>query len=628
MVFQCDLSFKPCFSESCRNHDGNSSICWIFMFVQFLTALFLLSFTRVRRRWNKCYFCRRKVRKKLGKRFVSGNLVDHHSIDDSSIVKEMMFPVLEGRGSSAFANVEPDGNDWDPQHMNSTSNPDELSNHNLNGIDIGDEEPEDFLPVHIKEGEEVGDKKGASHIDDLPHSPKEKKTVNSSNDKTRVKSLRTNDSQTPWDASRKEFVSKRLSNDSVHCRTDEKNPVLRTYRSQQNFLKNNDDISILFPSEYLPEYVPLSAGYNVSQSWQIMKSILNSKEAFELITVAAGSSFLSSGLSSIVAMVYQYERAFNTNCSLDTDVEGVHYTEWIESNGIALKTTIDGYKFLPIFLLLGYMGFLVQRWRTFMLTCHSIQGRMNDIGVLCGGEPSVPIQEADKIKLWNIYRLLNVIHILTLKSFSPSLKDLSIEPDYVEKLALLTINEAINISLMEIKAREGVVALLVHEVKELFESNNSSYAVNTVMEKICGLRGACASLHDLFVQDNPNEYIVSMKALIGVYCGLVVIGFPLILGTSPTVGCFQPVSLIGTFFVVFSLGFPLLLFNKLQNPFADNGIDVNNLIAGTELSLFQNLRAMWHFHTGGNSIVRAKRANYARQHRFSYTTMKGSFGEL
>ena len=79
---------------------------------------------------------------------------------------------------------------------------------------------------------------------------------------------------------------------------------------------------------------------------------------------------------------------------------------------------------------------------------------------------------------------------------------------------------------------------------------------------------------------------------------------------------------------VLSLGFPLLLFNKLQNPFADNGIDVNNLIAGTELTLFQNLRAMWHFNRGGNSIVRAKRANYAKQHRFSYSTRKGEFGEL
>ena len=126
-----------------------------------------------------------------------------------------------------------------------------------------------------------------------------------------------------------------------------------------------------------------------------------------------------------------------------------------------------------------------------MSICHTIQGRMNDIGALYGGELSVPIQKATKLKLQNIYRLLNVIHIL--------------ESDYVEKLALLTINEAINISLMEMKAREGVVALLVHEVKELFESNNSSYAVNTVMEKICGLRGAAGELHDLFVQDNPNE---------------------------------------------------------------------------------------------------------------------------
>lgn len=182
----------------------------------------------------------------------------------------------------------------------------------------------------------------------------------------------------------------------------------------------------------------------------------------------------------------------------------------------------DGYKFLPIFLLLAYMSFLVNRWRMFLATCHSIQGRIHDIGLLCGSVPNIPVKEATKEKIWNIYRYLNVIHILCLKSFSPSLKVLAIESDYVTELGLLTADEAITISMMEIKARDGVLTLLAHAVAELFqeESNSSQlkdinynrcHAHNvTVLDQICRLRGTCSQLHDLFVRGTTSCLLIGI----------------------------------------------------------------------------------------------------------------------
>ena len=78
----------------------------------------------------------------------------------------------------------------------------------------------------------------------------------------------------------------------------------------------------------------------------------------------------------------------------------------------------------------------------------------------------------------------------------------------------------------------------------------------------------------------------------------MVIGFPLILsGNSPAVGCFQPISLIGSFMTLVSLSFPRVLCRKMANPFSKGGIDVDSLIANSELTSFQTLRILWDFET-------------------------------
>ena len=49
--------------------------------------------------------------------------------------------------------------------------------------------------------------------------------------------------------------------------------------------------------------------------------------------------------------------------------------DWIMGHSAPFRTAIDAFKFLPTFLLLAYIAFLVDRWRQFLVTCHSLQGK-------------------------------------------------------------------------------------------------------------------------------------------------------------------------------------------------------------------------------------------------------------
>lgn len=129
------------------------------------------------------------------------------------------------------------------------------------------------------------------------------------------------------------------------------------------------------------------------------------------------------------------------------------------------------------------------------------------------------------------------------------------------------------------------------------------------------------------------------------------IGFPLILsGDSPAVGCFQPISLIGSFMTLVSLSFPRVLCRKMANPFSKGGIVVDSLIANSELTSFQTLRILWDFETPeskdsdtntdceteSSSSIRNERiaadnkADVPRRmlKRFKSFATKGEFGEL
>ena len=110
-----------------------------------------------------------------------------------------------------------------------------------------------------------------------------------------------------------------------------------------------------------------------------------------------------------------------------------------------------------------------------MVTCHCIQGRYHDIGVLCGTLPSMPVTESTKKKLYTIYRYLNVMHILCMKSFSPSLKELNDELHiFVTPLNLLIEDELLAIAGMENRAMPGMITMLFHEIDDLILTESGS----------------------------------------------------------------------------------------------------------------------------------------------------------
>eukprot|EP00421_Protoceratium_reticulatum_P006196 CAMPEP_0168361582 /NCGR_PEP_ID=MMETSP0228-20121227/2740_1 /TAXON_ID=133427 /ORGANISM="Protoceratium reticulatum, Strain CCCM 535 (=CCMP 1889)" /LENGTH=496 /DNA_ID=CAMNT_0008374263 /DNA_START=274 /DNA_END=1767 /DNA_ORIENTATION=+ len=417
-------------------------------------------------------------------------------------------------------------------------------------------------------------------------------------------------------------------------------PVFKTKRSEENFMKGNYDETIEYPSDYKPEYVTLYQN-NGATAMSVLNAIFSQKGSRDLIRTSAGFAFLAAGISSSFGIVFSYGKLIKDNCEGDGDIYA-QLKDWLMSGAQAFDHTVDSFKFLPIFLVLAAFAFLVDRWKNFMVTCHTVQGRINDIGVLCGTIPSAPVAKSLKIRLYTIYRYLNVIHILCLKSFSPYLKrlnnDLSI---FRTELNLLTEEEVIAITGMENKARDGMITLLAHAIDDLLAETNREEKVlipkGTVLStKVCDLRSECAKLHDLFVRDNPNEYTVSIAMFIHIFKALLLLASPLGLFQEAAFGvlrCLQPGVFIGVFFTFVALSFPVVLFRALQNPFAENGgIDTDNLIASTELGLFQTTRALWN--KGGKDYRLRQSLSSERFHICSLrrsacgTSFKGEFGEL
>ncbi len=236
-----------------------------------------------------------------------------------------------------------------------------------------------------------------------------------------------------------------------------------------------------------------------------------------------------------------------------------------------------------------------------------------------------------------------MVHILCLKSFSPKLKALNDDMSlFVTELNLLTEEEMELVLTTENKARDAMLGMLSHAIDDLLEDTDKTHIIvpkGTVLAgKVCDLRSECSKLHDLFVRDNPNEYVVSVVLFTSMFKLLVILSCPAFM-SDDTVFCVQPAVLIGVFCIFLSLSFPRALFRALQNPFSENGgINVDNLIASTELCLFQTTRILWrkvdkeNDSSAGSDMARISKRHQLvtmRQNcRFRKSHLKGTFGDL
>ena len=511
------IKLRPCLQESHACYDGESSTvsCWIVTFAQLFLALIFLSYPVIK----KVMFCMTTGERKRYKSLRRGNSRKHcdgEEEDSSTTGRFTPSPILKRAG-------------------NKVETPSSI---------LMQQRKDVCAKVHFQP-EETGERFEDPPPDASDSSVTCRYTENFLSDET-DKRNDLNGSSEVGESLRNLILSQEATD----------SPVFRTNRSEENFLKQNDNETIQYPSDYESEYTTLHQNNGVTPS-SVLKSVLSLEDARDMIRTSVGFAFLAATVSSFYAILFSYGEYIQEHCGDRDDVLiHAHRRQWVESGANALQETIDSFKFLPIFLLLAAFAFLVDRWRRFMVTCHVIQGRLNDIGLLCGTLPdSSPLKESSQRKLYTIYRYLNGVHILCLKSFSPSLRhfngDISL---FAMTLNLLTEEEVRIVSAMENKARDGMISLLSHAIDDLMLETDKEHILIpkgvVLSSKVCGLRAKCAKLHDLFVRDNPNEYTVSIGMFVNCFKILVVLSSPLCYfqrSSSGYLACFQPGVLIGVF---------------------------------------------------------------------------------
>mmetsp|Transcript_15564 Transcript_15564/g.23317 ORF Transcript_15564/g.23317 Transcript_15564/m.23317 type:complete len:527 (-) Transcript_15564:156-1736(-) len=387
-------------------------------------------------------------------------------------------------------------------------------------------------------------------------------------------------------------------------------PLSNTDRSERNFVKNVADATILYPSKSRPEYVPYPH-LNFFEHIQTKLFVFSNDEYIQsrMVSCAALAS-LSSAASSTLAMLFEHER-HKQDCMEGLELEYTSSTkEWFMGQKDPFGDTLDSFKFLPIFLILAYIAFLVNRWRDFMITSHTIQGRIQDVGILVGSVPDNPVTKEEKKQIYKIYRFLNAVHIMCYKSFMRDefKNDDSVYSQLVE-MDLLTEKEGIHLGSMGKKVREGLCSRILCEIDVLLSLTTKKYAESksiVLNDKICDLRGTMAKLHDTFVRDNPNEYILAMQVLVYCYILLIITGYPILMfsDNNAAFSCVQPLAFFGTFFTLVSLQMPFILFERLDNPFdAHDDINAENLVASTELALFISMRSQFEANDAEKDIM-------------------------
>jgi hypothetical protein len=305
---------------------------------------------------------------------------------------------------------------------------------------------------------------------------------------------------------------------------------------------------------------------------------------------------ICSGISTFFWIMVDHEDM----CSTETIFE-----DWVRQIGNSSDTIVKNYVFYPVFLLSGYLTFVLSRWRAFMINCHTIQGRIHDVALLCGCAVGASPRSEVRKRLFVIYRYLNLIHALCYLNVSPMLEGLDLETDFVDELGLLKDEEAIILMGVGNKIRETVIAWLVAEVSALLlmEGVNRQFVEVDLANGTRGIRAITTKHHDLFVRDNPNLFTGCLVMVVNIFLVLTLSSYPFSLFVHTPRAfpfpCFQPITMLGVFVLLASYQTAYCLIVRLRNPFTWNKdrIKVDSLMASTDRATFALLRATFRSDT-------------------------------
>ena len=230
-------------------------------------------------------------------------------------------------------------------------------------------------------------------------------------------------------------------------------PVFTKHRREfADFVRSNSDPELSRP----PPYPTERWTNDLTNRWTMYRYLFLFQLRDEFLRAAAWA-LLASSFTTLLHMLLERERF---------DALGVEpvFAALLAAARETIGDAQSLFKFYPIFLLQGYVGYAVVRWREFVQIGYRIQGRIHDVALICGGALARPHEDASKQLAFRLYRYLNLAHFLCYATKHEWFKRLETLSTCV-RLGLLTEAERAYLGPMANKQRDTVLGWLSAEIQ-------------------------------------------------------------------------------------------------------------------------------------------------------------------
>jgi len=351
-------------------------------------------------------------------------------------------------------------------------------------------------------------------------------------------------------------------------------------RTEQNFVRGSDDPDIRLPP---PSAMEIESPY---YSRLVLSGYLRHRHFVNIFILSLGWALISGSMGTMISL---YHHA-NINDS----------AAWVERSQKNLGALLGDFKWLPTFMLGGYLAFYVQRWRQFIFAAWQVEGRLKDLGIIIGSEVRDPDDPATRSLLYRVYRYMVLAMALQYKSVMPQLRDAG--PDLfriLQKKGLLEPQETPVLAPQGSRMRDAVLSWIALEVKANGPTKTGLLTGNceiSVMDKLTACRGSMMYFHGNNFYPQPNMWSAFMMMLVDMYCGLMILTYPFKMLTPIAVTRLtglQPITVLSVFLMTLCFWGAEAIVFALARPFAGrvDTFNMDALIAGTEQTLFASLRA-------------------------------------
>eukprot|EP00277_Geminigera_cryophila_P024202 CAMPEP_0179462078 /NCGR_PEP_ID=MMETSP0799-20121207/44575_1 /TAXON_ID=46947 /ORGANISM="Geminigera cryophila, Strain CCMP2564" /LENGTH=923 /DNA_ID=CAMNT_0021264863 /DNA_START=81 /DNA_END=2854 /DNA_ORIENTATION=- len=371
--------------------------------------------------------------------------------------------------------------------------------------------------------------------------------------------------------------------------------IFKHIRTYENFILPNVDASLGLPpaggNDRWASTLARSAlyPYLFFSSGDGLKSVLLTGVAF---------GFFTGALSTLFYLIVRWQTfqldvvAFQGGHP--TRMEGT-FMQIIEKCSGQISGLINAFLLLPSFLLLGYLGYAVSRWRGFQDLSFWILGSLNSTALVVGSSTNDGAHShASKRLTYRVYRYLTVTHILCHKVLGMNRWLTALTFDDLVRLGLLTDYEALVLENDADRAHEIVNSWVA---MEMFDGSRKDGLLHRRLtcDMATKIRSNIGAFHGHFSLGQPNLWSGLMRLVCDLLVALLVFGNPFS-GFLFANGPMQWTVVVYTWLTVMPYLSASTIVKCLSNPYTSSHdmFNATAVIAWGERTQFQNLRCAFN----------------------------------